>query len=64
MVEILNVFFPVFVKIPHYPLPEKCPYLELFWSVFSSNEGKYGPEYNFEYTFTRHGHIDHHSQFD
>ena len=23
---------------------EKCPYAELFWSVFSPNAGKYGPE--------------------
>ena len=23
---------------------EKCPYSEFFWSVFSPNEGKYGPE--------------------
>ena len=25
-------------------LREKCPYSELFWSVFSPNAGKYGPE--------------------
>ena len=23
---------------------EKCPYLKFFWSVFSPNAGKYGPE--------------------
>ena len=25
-------------------LGEKCPYSEFFWSVFSSNAGKYEPE--------------------
>ena len=25
-------------------LRQKCLYLELFWSVFSPNAGKYGPE--------------------
>ena len=25
-------------------LRKKCPYSELFWSIFSPNEGKYGPE--------------------
>ena len=25
-------------------LREKCPYSEFFWSVFSPNAGKYGPE--------------------
>ena len=25
-------------------LHEKCPYSEFFWSVFSPNMGKYGPE--------------------
>ena len=25
-------------------LREKCPYSEFFWSAFSLNEGKYGPE--------------------
>ena len=25
-------------------LREKCPYSEFFWSVFSTNAGKYGPE--------------------
>ena len=25
-------------------LREKCPYSEFFWSVFSPNVGKYGPE--------------------
>ena len=25
-------------------LRKKCPYLELFWSVFSPNAGKYGPK--------------------
>ena len=29
-------------------LREKCPYSEFFWSVFSPNAGKYGPE-NSEY---------------
>ena len=29
-------------------LREKCLYSELFWSVFSPNAGKYGPE-NYEY---------------
>ena len=24
-------------------LREKCPYSEIFWSVFSPNAGKYGP---------------------
>ena len=26
------------------PLCKKCPYSELFWSVFSPNAGKYGLE--------------------
>ena len=26
------------------PLSEKCPYLELFWSVFSRIRTEYGPE--------------------
>ena len=38
--------------LPHIPqiemiwssLPEKCPYSEFFWSVFSPNAGKCGPE--------------------
>ena len=25
-------------------LLENCPYSELFWSLFSPNAGKYGPE--------------------
>ena len=25
-------------------LPEKCPYLEFFWSTLSFNRTKYGPE--------------------
>ena len=25
-------------------LREKCPYSKFFWSVFSPNAGKYGPE--------------------
>ena len=32
-------------------LRKKCPYSELFWSVFSPNAGKYGPENS------EHGHI-------
>ena len=31
-----------------YALREKCPHSELFWSVFSPNGGKYGPD-NSEY---------------
>ena len=27
-----------------YTLHEKCPYLKFFWSVFSPNAGKHGPE--------------------
>ena len=27
-----------------FTLREKCPYSEFFWSVFSPNAGKYGPE--------------------
>ena len=46
-----NLGFLVFswdIKWEHWPemgsLREKCLYLELFWSVFSLNAGKYGPE--------------------
>ena len=31
-----------------YALRKKCPYLELYWSVFSPNAGKYGQN-NYEY---------------
>ena len=27
-----------------FSMREKCPYLELFWSVFRPNADKYGPE--------------------
>ena len=30
--------------LKRYPLRGMCPYLQLFWFVFSPNAGKYGPE--------------------
>ena len=37
-------FQKILKKKKESPLREKCPYSELFWSVFSPNAGKYGPE--------------------
>ena len=34
---------PIFTPISP-ALCKKCPYSEFFWSVFSRNAGKYGPE--------------------
>ena len=38
---VLFVYFPKTYKLS---MRENYPYLELFWSVFSPNVGKYGPE--------------------
>ena len=32
------------IKYDTNTLRNRCPYLELLWSVFSPNAGKYGPE--------------------
>ena len=41
-------FWNTISSLKHYMQPltlrEKCPYSEFFWSVFSQNAGKYGPE--------------------
>ena len=44
---LLDFYFILSIKIlkkGQVSLREKYPYSELFWSVFSSNAGKYGPE--------------------
>ena len=39
----INEFLICFLKKTLH-LRKKCPYSELFWSVFRPNERKYGPE--------------------